>query len=268
MSTSDNTVFISYRRKVGWALARLIFNDLRAHSYDVFMDVESIDSGTFDTIILNQIAARGHFIIVLTPGTVERCVEPDDWLRREIEHAIDLQRNIVPVVFDGFSFKDAKPYLTDKLSPLSRYNALSVPIDYFDEGMAKLRKRFLKKPHGELQPTPSAERPLVEQKIEQAATQPAPTEELVLFVETLLSAVPDPCAPDVTLHVFQAIEANPTYLRLYEALVGDARSAVNARIGKLIKDLTGREADKARHVPKGASSLIKRYMRFKPQARE
>jgi hypothetical protein len=67
--------------------------DLRANGYDVFMDVESIDSGTFDTMILNQIAARAHFVLILTPGSIERCVENGDWLRREIETAMDLGRN-------------------------------------------------------------------------------------------------------------------------------------------------------------------------------
>jgi len=58
--------------------------DLRQHGYDVFMDVESIDSGQFETIILDQIAARAHFLVILTHGTLERCQEPNDWLRREI----------------------------------------------------------------------------------------------------------------------------------------------------------------------------------------
>ena len=115
MSDADKTVFISYRRSVSSYIARAVFMDLRAYGYDVFMDVESIDSGTFDTIILNQIAARAHFVVILTPGSVERCTQPNDWLRREIEYAMDLQRNIVPLLANDFSFKDAKPYLKGKL---------------------------------------------------------------------------------------------------------------------------------------------------------
>jgi hypothetical protein len=55
---TEKTVFISYRRAVSAGWARAIFDDLDAHGHDVFMDVESIDSGAFETIILNQIAAR------------------------------------------------------------------------------------------------------------------------------------------------------------------------------------------------------------------
>src|SRR5574341_300850 len=77
MTAPNKTVFISYRRNVSAFIARAIFLDLRAHGYDVFMDVESIDSGTFDSIILNQIAARAHFLVILTPGTLNRCAQPD-----------------------------------------------------------------------------------------------------------------------------------------------------------------------------------------------
>jgi hypothetical protein len=73
MSASEQTVFISYRRDVSAFIARAVFQDLRAHGYDVFLDVETIDNGQFEHIILSQIAARTHFIVILTPGAVERC---------------------------------------------------------------------------------------------------------------------------------------------------------------------------------------------------
>ena len=124
MAQEHKTVFISYRRNAAAFPARAIFQDLRDHGYDVFMDVESIDNGQFDTIILKQIEARAHFLLVLTPGTVERCIEPGDWLRREIEHAMDQGRNIVPLLINDFSFKGTDKYLTGKLSELPRYNGI------------------------------------------------------------------------------------------------------------------------------------------------
>jgi hypothetical protein len=105
---SDNTVFISYRRSVSAFIARAVFQDLRYHEFDVFMDVESIDAGEFDAVILNQIAARTHFVVILTPGAVERCLEPDDWRRREVEYAMQLERNIVPLLVNNFDFCDAE----------------------------------------------------------------------------------------------------------------------------------------------------------------
>jgi tetratricopeptide (TPR) repeat protein len=176
MSQVHNTIFISYRRSVASFIARAIFGDLRHHGYDVFMDVESIDSGTFDTIILNQIAARAHFLLILTPGTLERCAEPGDWLRREIEEALRLNRNIVPLFINNFDISTGKDYLTGTLSEIPRFNGVTVPHEYFEAAMERLRTRFLKLPvTAELVSTPAADRRVVEQKIEELTQQPNPT---------------------------------------------------------------------------------------------
>lgn len=178
MSDLQNTVFISYRRNVSKYVARAIFQDLRQHGYNVFLDVETIDSGAFDTAILNQIAARAHFVVILTAGTLERCAEPNDWLRQEIEYAMVSQRNVVPVLMDEFTFDDgAKKHLTGKLESLPRYNALRLHYDYFDEGMERLRNRYLKQPtHGVITPISPIEQKQAEQKIEELANAPQPTQ--------------------------------------------------------------------------------------------
>ena len=156
MAAPPLTVFLSYRRKTDFYAAHAIFVDLRQHGYDVFMDTESIDNGQFETIILNQIAARAHFLVVLMPGALEKCQEPGDWLRREIEHAIELGRNVVPLLVNDFRFDDnARAYLTGKLCTLPHYQALTLPQDYFDAGMERLRTRFLKQPvQGVITPAP------------------------------------------------------------------------------------------------------------------
>jgi tetratricopeptide (TPR) repeat protein len=179
VSDSHNTVFISYRRSVSSFIARAIFQDLRYHGYDVFMDVESIDSGQFESIILNQIAARSHFLVILTPGAVERCAEPEDWLRREIEHAMHLERNVVPALVNDFDFRDARKYLIDGLERLQDYNSLTIPHDYFDAAMERLRTRFLKpdKAPGAISPTDTSEQAAVQQKIADAESKPVPSAE-------------------------------------------------------------------------------------------
>jgi len=39
---------------------------------------------------------------------VERCGDPADWLRREIETALATQRNTVPLMLEGFDFGTPK----------------------------------------------------------------------------------------------------------------------------------------------------------------
>src|SRR3954453_14138905 len=103
MERIEKTVFLSYRRtNIAWALA--IFQNLNNHGYDVFFDYNGIASGDFERVILGNIDARAHFLVLLTPSALDRCSEPDDWLRREIEHAISTRRNVVPLMLESFDF--------------------------------------------------------------------------------------------------------------------------------------------------------------------
>ncbi len=144
MGRIEKTVFISYRRtNVPWALA--IYQDLTIHGYDVFFDYQSIKSGDFEQVILGNIKARAHFLVILTPSALERCNEPGDWLRREIETALEEHRNIVPLMLEGFDFgaSNTVKALTGKLALLIGFNGLSVPAEYFFEAMDRLRGKYL-----------------------------------------------------------------------------------------------------------------------------
>src|SRR3984885_10059601 len=136
MERIEKTVFISYRRtNIPWALA--IFQNLTHHGYDVFFDFDGIGSGDFERIILGNITARAHFLVLLTPSALERCGEPADWLRREIETALSSERNVVPLMMEGFDFCTPKiaSQLTGTLAALKHYNGLSIPPEYFLEAM-------------------------------------------------------------------------------------------------------------------------------------
>ena len=127
MARIEKTVFLSYRRTNHFhALA--IFQSLK-DEYDVFIDFNGIASGDFESAILDNIKTRAHFIVLLTPSALERCGDPADWLRREIETAIEYKRNIVPMTFEGFDFNNAETagQLSGTLESIKRYNAVSVP---------------------------------------------------------------------------------------------------------------------------------------------
>ncbi len=164
----QKTVFISYRRTNVY-MARAVQKDLQHRGYDVFLDYESIDSGAFSRIILGQIEARAHFLIILTPSALERCTDSDDWLRREIEHAMRHTRNIVPLMFDSFDFAKVKHCLVGDWMPLLRdYNGVEIHPAYFDEAITRLHNRFLNKPlEMILHPTPRAHRNIVQERVEQ-----------------------------------------------------------------------------------------------------
>jgi hypothetical protein len=152
----DKTVFLSYRRDdFGWAFA--IFQDLTSHGWDVFFDFTGIASGAFETIIIENIKARAHFLVLLTPLALARCNDPEDWLRREIETALATKRNIINITLPGFDFgaPTIKTQLIGELATLSRYNALPVPPAYFQDAMRRLREQFLNIPLDAVRHPPS-----------------------------------------------------------------------------------------------------------------
>jgi len=147
MARIEKTVFLCYRRtNVYGALA--IVQNLTKYGYDVFFDFSGISSGAFESIIVEQVRSRAHFLVLLTPSALKRCAEPGDWLRREIEAALDARRNIVPLMLEGFDFDTPSiaKQLTGRLAELRDYNALNVPADYFEEAMQRLRERYLNVP--------------------------------------------------------------------------------------------------------------------------
>src|ERR1035437_8777047 len=147
MERIEKTVFVSYRRtNIPWALA--IFQNLTQHGYDVFFDYNGIASGDFERVILGNITARAHFLVLLTPSALERCGEPADLLRREIETALANQRNIVPLMLEGFDFgtPTIASQLTGTLAELKGYQGLRIHPEYFWAAMDLLSDQYLNVP--------------------------------------------------------------------------------------------------------------------------
>jgi hypothetical protein len=181
MERVEKTVFLSYRRtNLPWALN--IYQNLTHHGFDVFFDYTGISSGDFESVILGNIPARAHFLVLLTPSALEQCNDPKDWLRREIETALDGHRNTVPLMLEGFDFGTPKiaEQLTGTLAALRHYNGLSIPPEYFLEAMQRLRERFLNVPlSAVLHPAaPPAVRAVKEQMSAADAAPPVQKQEL------------------------------------------------------------------------------------------
>jgi tetratricopeptide (TPR) repeat protein len=181
MERIERTVFLSYRRtNIPWALA--IFQNLTQHGYDVFFDYNGIASGDFERVIVGNITARAHFLVLLSPSALERCGDPADWLRREVETALANQRNIVPLMLEGFDFGTPRiaSQLSGPLAALRHYNGLSIPPEYFMEAMERLRGRYLNVPlTAVLHPASlTAQRAATEQKAAAHAAPAVQEEEL------------------------------------------------------------------------------------------
>lgn len=78
-------VFVSYRRSNGSQLASLLKVHLQLRGFSVFIDVERLEAGKFDNNLLQSIQKAKHFLLVLTPNALERCIgdgERKDWVHR------------------------------------------------------------------------------------------------------------------------------------------------------------------------------------------
>ena len=128
-------IFISYRRDGGHEMARLLYEHLCAKQLDCFFDLEELGSGEFNVKLLDNIDAAENFVLVLSPGALERCQNEGDWVRQEIEHAIKRGKNIVPLMLSGFDWPRDLPKTLEKL-PF--YNGVSLIREYFDASLAKL----------------------------------------------------------------------------------------------------------------------------------
>jgi len=104
MAAQKYDVFISYRRDGGENFATILYERLTAKGYRVFQDVEEMNPGDFNTQLLDIIEGCTDFVVVCSGGALDRCANEGDWVRREIAHALQLGKNVVPVLLRNFAW--------------------------------------------------------------------------------------------------------------------------------------------------------------------
>ncbi len=130
-------VFISYRRETDSQTARLIRAELLQRRFRVFLDVDDLRPGHFDESIMENIRDTPAFIVILSPGSLERCSNPDDWLRKEIACALDSKRMIIPILMPRFQFP-AEQQLPEELRSISVHHGVNYSHDFFDAMLEKI----------------------------------------------------------------------------------------------------------------------------------
>ena len=138
-------VFISYRRDTGLDTARIICDRLKMKGYSVFMDIEELRSGAFNTQLYSVIDECIDFVVVLGPGALDRCVNEDDWLRLEVSRALLLRRNVIPVMTREFKM-DAAVSLPPDIEKLRWQHGICASTDFFDAFIYKLVTMLHSKP--------------------------------------------------------------------------------------------------------------------------
>lgn len=135
MSKQHYDVFISYRRDA-YDSANLIATRLKAEGYRVFFDLETMRSGKFNEQLYSAIEECKDFVLVLSPDALDRCHDEEDWVRKEVLHAMQCKKNIVPMLLAGFQWPKKMP---DDLEELPMYQGVAASKDFFDLAMQRLR---------------------------------------------------------------------------------------------------------------------------------
>lgn len=140
-------IFISYRRNGGFETAHYLYEHLVRDGYGVTFDIDALRSGRFDEELLARIDECTDFIVILSPGCFDRTVNPafpkeNDWLRRELAHALANGKNVVPIMLRDFA--GFPPNLPEDVEKVQWMNGPEYSHQYIDDFYERLKQRFLR----------------------------------------------------------------------------------------------------------------------------
>lgn len=140
-------VFISYRRQGGAEKAELTKGELINRGFResrLFMDTRSLSSGNYLDGILTALDASNNLVVIVTKGCFDNLSEDSPWVK-EIAHALETGKTIVPIYFDGIT--EVKPSeLPLGIQRLAHENAVIYVHQYADASFDRLASRLSKEP--------------------------------------------------------------------------------------------------------------------------
>lgn len=135
-------IFISYKRK-SLAMANNLYYRLTVKGYSAFFDLEEMRKDNFDTQILNHIENSKDVFVILEDGSLDACKGENwekDWFCREIVHALECNKNIIPILVNGYKMP-LEEELPDKLKGLVLKNAPEFSFSFFEQYLDNLKTK-------------------------------------------------------------------------------------------------------------------------------
>jgi hypothetical protein len=147
-------IFINYRREDTGASAGLLYDRLsnRFGETRVFMDINSIGLGAdFASAVKEAVSSCDVLLVLIGPawftGTgrtgKRRIDDPDDWVRIEIETALERDIRVIPVLVDDAMLPSVSD-LPPSLRPLVRRQAFQLSRDDFRPDISRLAEALEK----------------------------------------------------------------------------------------------------------------------------
>jgi hypothetical protein len=134
MDPVEHDVYVCYRYPSGLELAKEVTAGLRRRGFRVFVDERAAGS-VRDERALRTIEETPDFVLLLTPGALDACVDEGDPMRVEIAHAVGTDRSIVPVFARGYT-RPAAAALSSDLVSLHRRQGVSYDPEAQEESVA------------------------------------------------------------------------------------------------------------------------------------
>jgi hypothetical protein len=170
-------IFVSYRRDQTAAHAGRLADRLVDHfgESQVFMDVDSIGLGLdFVQVLQDAVGACEVMLVMIGPQWVSpRLEEPKDYVRIEVETALERSIRVVPILVGGAQLPQAAA-LPESLQPLTRRQAFELGDATFRADATELLDRLDRV----LTTTAAAQAPA-------AATAPVKSNKVLSAIETL-----------------------------------------------------------------------------------
>jgi len=148
-------IFISYRRKGGVQDARLVDEKLRNSGYSVSFDIDTLGRGKFTDTLKTRLKGCKDFIVIFEPSYYERFydenghIQPEevleqDWCYLELKNALQLNKNIIPLVHKDFVFPNKLP---KDIKDVAEMNAIQLTEKEFKEIFEyKVKSYLISKP--------------------------------------------------------------------------------------------------------------------------
>jgi hypothetical protein len=154
--TQKYDIFISYRRKGGVQDARLVDEKLRNSGYSVSFDIDTLGRGKFTDTLKTRLKGCKDFIVIFEPTYYEKFLDAngnvkpeeilsEDWCYLELRSALQLGKNVIPLVPKDFVFPDNLP---KDVREVAEMNAIQLTEKEFKEIFEhKVKAYLLSKPH-------------------------------------------------------------------------------------------------------------------------
>jgi tetratricopeptide (TPR) repeat protein len=136
-------IFISYRREGGQDAAHELCDRLKRDGYKVSFDQDNLGNGDFNKQLLQRIEECDDFILICDANVFDKMSSDKsekDWLRIELAKALELDKNIIPIMLSGFtSFPKNLP---SDIEQVRFKNGPQYSIAYYETFYERLKQFF------------------------------------------------------------------------------------------------------------------------------